>query len=393
MSQTCWRCAARVRSGNAFCRDCGAALEARIEVAPETVPRADRRSRLLALLAVALVGTGLLWLMGNPQQEGESPVPAADPATSTRMAAPGDVRFAALERETGTTLVVLGKTQLATIDLDSNRRTTLRFGDEILAGTASAGRRLLVQGQTLLVPNGQATWAIDLATGQIKEDGPGDRVAPATTPGNAWILTELSGTWREIDDAGRVIREIEWPDAGLPWDHGAGTPELTAAPGGGIYRLQEDGEWLRVSEGVPLAGNNSLALVQDCESLERCKINLIDLESGEELSDRLPALLEEAAGRRFRMSPSGAGILEMNPTGRSWESVFSYSEGVVRATSCMQGWRQATWSPDETLIACVTNRGVAVTDVAYGTAAIFDDLDEEPLAVVLVDSDVVGIGG
>jgi hypothetical protein len=347
------------------------------------------------VLALVLVGIGLLWLIGNPQQnqEDESPVAAADPANGERTPEPGEVRFETLDRETGTTLVVLGRTQLATIDLDSNQRKTFRLGDEIVSNTTSAGRRVLLQDQTLLVPNGPSTWAIDLVTGQTEDIGPGDRVAPATTSENAWIWTQQAGTWREVDEVGRVVREMVWPDAGLPWDHGAGTPELTAAPGGGIYRLQDDGEWLLVSEGLPLTGNNTVALVQDCESLALCDIKLIDLESGEELPNQLPVSLEDAAGRRYRVSPSGAGILEMNPTGRSWESVFAYSEGVVRTTSCMQGWREATWSPDESLIACVTNRGVAVTDVAYGTAAIFDDLDEEPLAVVLVDSNLIGIGG
>ena len=82
----------------------------------------------------------------------------------------------------------------------------------------------------------------------------------------------------------------------------------------------------------------------------------------------------------------------MSPTNRSWEAVYNYRNGLVRGTSCMQGWEGAAWSDDESLLACVTNRGVAVSDLVNGPAALLDSWDSPPLAVVLVDTDRVGLG-
>lgn len=390
---TCWKCSARTRAASPFCGVCGAEGTARIEVESQSTDPERQRRPWTAVVALALVVAGFLLFSGVSEQSQDS----APEAESTSPEAPAQQdrsttsRFETLGRATDTTALVLTLDGLTAIDLDTNQRTTYPLAGKIEPSTVTVGRRLLLQGQSLLIPSGQATWSIDLGTGQTTDLGSGDRVAPATTEGNAWIWTEQAGMWREIDTTGQTVRKIKWPDAGLYWDHGAGTPELSSAPGGGIYRLAEDGDWRFITDGVPLAGNNTAALVHSCKSVHSCDSRLVDLETGSEIDRWLPPSLKSPASRQFRLSPSGDGILEMNPTNRSWEAVFAYNDEIVRGTSCMQGWRNATWSPDETILACVTDRGVSVTDVAYGSAAVFEDMAGEPLAVVLVPSDMVGI--
>ncbi|MDX2345002.1 MAG: hypothetical protein QNL12_15460 [Acidimicrobiia bacterium] len=64
--------------------------------------------------------------------------------------------------------------------------------------------------------------------------------------------------------------------------------------------------------------------------------------------------------------------------------------GIVRATSCGDGWRTGTWSEDEGLLACVTKKGMSVTDVMNGPVAAFENWDSPPLGVVLVATASLG---
>jgi hypothetical protein len=308
------------------------------------------------------------------------------------LSEPAPPHFETLGRTTHTTAIVLTASRLELIDLDTAQRDVFPLDRTIGGDTLDMGRRILVQGGALLVPGGLTTWSIDLATGQVSDVGPGDRVAPALTEGNAWIWTTQAATWREINGAHNTLREMSSPGAGIHWDHGAGTPELTAAPGGGIYKLQGNGQWRIVTSGVPLAVNNDTALLQDCASLEACDYRWVDLDTGTELDRQLPPSIDRPTSRRYRLSPSGESILEMNPTNRSWQAVFVYRNSLVRGTSCMRGWDEASWSNDESLLACAIDRGVAVSDVRNGSAAIFDDWDEPPLAVVLVDTELAQLG-
>ncbi len=387
---TCWKCSARTRAASPFCGDCGAEVAARISVESPTTDQERRLRPWTALAALTLIVAGFLVLSGASEQGLDSAqAPEVDSSEPVTLSEQSSARFETLGRATDTTAIVLTVDGLTAIDLDTNQRMSYPLDGEIEPSTVAVGRHLLLQGQSLLVPSGRATWSIDLGTGTTTDLGNGDRVAPATAEGNAWIWTEQAATWREIDTTGQVIRTIKWPDAGLYWDHGAGTPELSSAPGGGIYRLTEDGDWRFIADGVPLAGNNTTALLHSCSSIHSCDSRILDLETGSEIDRWLPPSLESPASRQFRLSPSGDSILEMNPTNRSWEAVFAYNNEIVRGTSCMQGWQSATWSPDETMVACVTHRGVSVTDIAYGSAAVFEDITGEPLAVVLVSSDIV----
>ena len=386
MATTCWQCGIRIRAGSPYCHQCGSAITARVAV--EEPPESRRPRWHVAAATLLLFAAGLAILSSD-----------SAPTTTTTEAAPpvaalasGEDRteFQTLERATGTTAVVLTATSLELIDLDTAGRRTVPLGDAIAVSTIDLGRRLLLTDDAVLVAAGHAVWSFDLATADPQDLGPGDRLAPARNPANAWIWNELAGSWREVDESGDVVRETEPPHAGVPWDHGVGTPELTATPRLGIYELRADGSWQLIAAEDPVAGTNHRALTRECTSLENCKYRLIDVQTEARIEQPWLASLEVTPSTRLRLSPSGESLLEMKPTNRSWESVYVYTGVTVRPTACTQGWRQAVWSADETLLACVTDRGLAVSDVKNGPAALFDDWEEEPLAVVLAATDSIG---
>ena len=387
MNKTCWQCEARLRPSSMYCKECGAEIGARIavdNVAKRKPPRALPGLVLVAVLAVAAL---LLASADTPVTE-ESAVPDGS-AEDLGLSAAEDDPYETLGRTTGVTAVVLTAAGLEFIDLDTARRQKVPLADPVASDTLAVGNRLLLLGDTILVPTGPSVWSIQLAAGRATDIGPGDRVAPSLDPGRAWVWTAQTAEWRQIDPSGATVQQLEWPEAAIPWDHGAGTPELASAAGGGIYRYGEG--WSLISAGVPLAGNTSTALVQECSTLTSCSYRWVELETGNEIDGSLPPRISPAE-RRYRLSPSGENLLEMSPTNRSWEAVFNYRDGLVRSTACMQGWEGAAWSADESLLACVTNRGVAVSDIDNGPAALFDRWDSPPIAVILVDTELIGLG-
>ena len=185
------------------------------------------------------------------------PPPATEEATAQdrssdelHLSTAADEPYETLGRTTGVTAVVLTADSLEFIDLDTAQSRTFPLEHPVAADTIAVGNRLLVLEKTLLVPSGPTAWSIELATGRTTDIGAGDRVAPALDPGRAWVWSSQSARWRQIDETGGVVQQLEWPQGAVPWDHGAGTPELASAPGGGIYRF--DGGWSQVSECVPV---------------------------------------------------------------------------------------------------------------------------------------------
>jgi hypothetical protein len=348
------------------------------------------RIALLPLLILAVAATVVLLADTSPEGP-DDPAPPGERDVASLGSGDIPAPFQALGRDTGTTAIVLTKTRLELIDLDTAERGTFLLEDNIRRDSVNIGRRLLVVDHRLLVPNGLEVWSIDLGDGTVRDIGSGERVAPSTTTGTAWVLNLESATWREVDAAGGVIRTIDWPDAGIHWDHGLGTPEYASTAAGGIFRLEDDTAWSFVSDGHALAGNETTALVQTCLSLTACDYRWIDMRSGAEITAWMPPTLQSPGLRNYRLSPGGQSILEMNPTNRTYEAVYAYRDGVVRGTACHQGWQYAVWSPDETLVACITNKGVAVSDIRNGPAAIFEDFADPPLAIVLVDTASVGL--
>jgi hypothetical protein len=332
-------------------------------------------------VTLALFGAVLAILSSGSMPSATSP----DPAPPLGALAVDEDRneFRTLDRATDTTAVVLTPNSLELIDLDTAQQHTVLLDEEVNQSTIDIGGRLLRTSEALLVATGPSVFSFDLATGDTSELRPGDRLAPARTPGHAWIWSEVAGSWAEIDGDGEIVRQFEPPTASRAWDHGVGTPELITTPDLGVYALQQDGSWQPVATQLAIAGNNDIALTQECGSLNSCEYRLVDVTSGTSLDQPWLTSLEPQPSTQLRLSPSGKSLLEMQPTNRSWESVYVYSGVTVRPTSCTQGWRHATWSIDETLLACVTERGVAVTDVKNGPVALFDQWDDPPLAVVL----------
>ncbi len=379
MATTCWQCNARLRAASPYCEQCGSAIAARVSI---DEPARRQHSRWPAIaLSLALFTAGLAFLsIDSPPTVPEE---AAAPPVAALAVDDDRNEFRTLGRVTGTTAVVLTASSLELIDLDTAQRRTVLLDGKVSASTVDVGRRLLLTEGALLVATGPAVFAFDLTSGEVSNLGTGDRLAPSRTPAHAWIWNQIAASWREIDGHGEVVREIEPPPGSSAWDHGVGTPELVATPTLGVHALQQDGSWQSVATGLAVAGNNNVALTRECPSLEACEYRLIEVATGAVIEQPWATSLDPTPSTQLRISPSGASLLEMKPTNRSWESVYVYTGVTVRPTSCTQGWRDAAWSVDETLLACATNGGVAVTDVKNGPAAVFDDWEEQPLAVIL----------
>jgi len=351
------------------------------------------RPRLLPLVVAAsvMIAAALLMITGGPTgvDDGQSGDPAPIEAaglTDTRDQQP----YETLGRPTGVSAIVLTATHLELIDMDTAAREIVPLPDEIEIDSIDVGRRLLLQNGSLLIPNGSVVWSLDLATGVITDVGAGERVAPALTNGHAWIFEAETTTWHETDSTGQTVRSVPWPENALPWDHGSGTPEISWLATGGIYRLQPTGAWTRIADGVPVAASDTAALLNTCQTLDHCTLRWISTDTGVELDRKISLAFQQTGFRSYRLSPSGAAVLEMNPTDEPYRSVFVFQNGIVRGTSCADGWRSGTWSADETLLACVTKKGVAVTDVMNGPVAAFEDWDSSPLGIVLVENAALG---
>ena len=350
----------------------------------------------LSLVALAMVVAAAGWVFSSgptePSEPGTADLPPGIVAPLAPSPAPADSnrQYDALARATDHTTVVLTRSRLEMIDLDTGLRTTVPLPGPVDLVRPGAGLPLLVSGGSLVIPGGPVVWIVELDTGEVTDLGAGDRVAPALTTDHLWVLRADRAVWVEFDEHGSYLRDIAWPANALPWDHGAGTPELAWLPGGGIYGLEPDGRWSLVVEGVPVAAAGTTALVQQCVTPVECHTRWFDMASGATLDRALPSAAFDLNARPYRLSPTTEAFVEVVPTPDSRFGVFTWKDRVVRRTECGENWRTAAWSTDESLFACVSDQGVTVTDLRDGVAVTFGNWAETPLAVILIPSATIG---
>ncbi len=193
--------------------------------------------------------------------------------------------------------------------------------------------------------------------------------------------------WRNVSIDGETLRHAAWPVSMERWAYRAGTAEVVAVPGQGIFRLAHNGNWLAVAAGTPLAANASAALILSCDG---CPPSWIDVASGLPFERDLPTTLDPS--NVYRLSPSGAHVLEVVGSPETPTYVYAHGTSAVWRTGCGAGWETATWSVDETLLACLDDDIVVVSDLVTGTVVTFDVGMTLPLGVAIVPTEMIRVG-
>jgi hypothetical protein len=398
----CGNCGEQYRPGDRYCAACGAHLIAPLHRALEPSGPSTVQTRRVSLLTpVLLVGTAALllaavWLWPSDAEEPYTFAPVTG-GVAQLVSVGADVSpHQTLGGPTGRTAVGLTDTGLVAIDLDTAQRRTLGLSAATSAdsGVTSGYRMVLAGERVVLATLGDAIWEIDLTSGFAQSLAPGRRLAPSTAHDHVWALqpstVDGAESWVEIDAEGRELRAMSLPSGAVHWDHGLGSPERVWLPTTGILVLEADGAWRRVSGGAPIAGSTSVAIEQRCDAGGHCTYRWIDLDTGDVIDRPLPPTLNKPGAHTYRLSPSGAQVLEVGPTTSEILPVHLYGTSYSRHTGCGAGWRTAAWSADESLLACADGETISVTDLRQGTMAAFD-MEAPTYGVVLVATDVVGI--
>lgn len=343
------------------------------------------RSSLVALAMIAALFGGLLAAPHSPGLTNRAASALADPAM---FGDSGPPPFEAMGRTTETSVAALVPGGIVVIDLDTARSRRIDIAEWTQVEAPRAGRALLWHSNTLYASAGQRAWAVDLPDKVARDLGPGAGLGSSTTPGRIWVLeppTEQTRQWREVAASGESRGHMQWPVGAGPSTDTSGTPETVAIEGDGFATLNGDSTWSLVAAGEPITANESAALVRRCSSAP-CAYVWVDLETGDQLARDLPPGIQQAGDRIYRLSPSGAHVLEARIDAGGFAAVHVYGDGTVRNTACGAGWERPAWSVDEELLACADGTSVTVTDLVAGTVAVFE-LDETPAGVAVVPSE------
>lgn len=215
-------------------------------------------------------------------------------------------------QETGWSLIVGSRFYpgLERIDLDTGEQVSYdeAIGAPILAvdGTLVLQRDADDGTATLyLVPlDDPAADGAPVAVG-AQTSGFSQTVFPAGD-GGLWVYarTPEATTWRLVRlRDGKQIDELPAPAANQVSPVSGGGPFVVTSPAGGLYRRDGDGFRL-VSSGSPITVHRDAALVRVCSSPSACRLQWIDVDTGEAVDRTLPPV-DDVDGWSGVVDPAG----------------------------------------------------------------------------------------
>lgn len=263
-------------------------------------------------------------------------------------------------------LAVLRRNSVTLIDPE-----TLNESPYALPGVANDPSVAVLDGALVYI-HGASAWAVNV-DGTARVLGPADTVVGGADTDRVW----LGMTAARADGLGTAVSAVSWSEVDADGaTHRTAVreestefsrPDVVWGFNSSIYRLSDRDvhPWRLIGQGFPVAIGPNDVVLNVCSRARECERQWFDTQTGEArggVFDDLAVRLPERYGGT--LSPDGRFITnDQRDTGRL--AVRAVVSDDVISDSCRQS-EPVAWSTNGELLACNTDEGVVVVDLASG---------------------------